>query len=129
MFNYNMFLHYLNLRSREVIRSLILSWDFQVRIEMYPSKRKYKTKVQHVDSPRFNECFKVSRIPPEDVEQMGCRIRLDMTQYRETKVFRITSILHNSERSSNEVCFWSLIGFKKVLEITHFEWRKASLNL
>jgi len=48
----------------------------QVRIEMYPSKRKYKTKVQHVDSPRFNECFKVSRIPPEDVEQMGCRIRL-----------------------------------------------------
>ena len=44
---------------------------------MYPSKRKYKTKVQHVDSPRFNECFKVSRIPPEDVEQMGCRIRSD----------------------------------------------------
>ena len=42
---------------------------------MYPSKRKYKTKVQHVDSPRFNECFKVSRVPPEDVEQMGCRIR------------------------------------------------------
>ncbi|CAG5100151.1 Oidioi.mRNA.OKI2018_I69.XSR.g16867.t1.cds [Oikopleura dioica] len=48
----------------------------QVRIEMFPSKRKYKTKVQHVDNPKFNECFKVSRIPPEDVEQMGCRIRL-----------------------------------------------------
>ncbi|CBY08530.1 unnamed protein product [Oikopleura dioica] len=48
----------------------------QVRIEIFPKKRKYKTKVQHVDSPKFNECFKVSRIPPEDVEQMGCRIRL-----------------------------------------------------
>ena len=48
---------------------------FKVRIEMFPSKRKYKTKVQHVDSPRFNECFKVPRVNPDDVEKMGCRIR------------------------------------------------------
>ena len=42
---------------------------------MFPSKRKYKTKVQHVDSPRFNECFKVPRVNSDDVEKMGCRIR------------------------------------------------------
>ena len=44
---------------------------------MFPSKRKYKTKVQHVDSPRFNECFKVPRVNPDDVEKMGCRIRFE----------------------------------------------------
>ena len=50
-------------------------YSHKVRIEMFPSKRKYKTKVQHVDSPRFNECFKVPRVNSDDVEKMGCRIR------------------------------------------------------
>ena len=53
----------------------------KVRIEMFPSKRKYKTKVQHVDSPRFNECFKVPRVNPDDVEKMGCRIRYNTVEY------------------------------------------------
>ena len=68
--------------------SSILNYLFKVRIEMFPSKRKYKTKVQHVDSPRFNECFKVPRVNSDDVEKMGCRIRL--VKLRENRqIYRI----------------------------------------
>ena len=68
--------HFIESGHQALLSDSLDSCDFlQVRIEMFPNKRKYKTKVQHVDSPKFNECFKVSRIPPEDVEQMGCRIR------------------------------------------------------
>uniref|UniRef100_H2ZD99 C2 domain-containing protein n=1 Tax=Ciona savignyi TaxID=51511 RepID=H2ZD99_CIOSA len=49
----------------------------QVRAVMLPAKRKrYKTKVQHINAPRFAETFKISQVSPEDLRRMGLRLRL-----------------------------------------------------
>nr|CAB3266766.1 synaptotagmin-16-like [Phallusia mammillata] len=49
----------------------------QVRLVVLPTKRKrYKTKVQHINSPRFAETFKLSQISPEDLKGLGLRLRL-----------------------------------------------------
>jgi len=49
----------------------------QVRIVVLPTKRKrFKTKVQHINSPRFSETFKLSHVSPEDLRGLGLRIRL-----------------------------------------------------
>ena len=42
-----------------------------------PAKRKrYKTKVQHIKVPSFNETFKISQVSPEDLRGIGLRFRL-----------------------------------------------------
>nr|XP_026693770.1 synaptotagmin-16-like isoform X3 [Ciona intestinalis] len=49
----------------------------QVRAVMLPAKRKrYKTKVQHINSSRFAETFKVSQVSPEELRRLGLRVRL-----------------------------------------------------
>lgn len=49
----------------------------QVHVLMLPSKkRKWKTKVQRLEQPIFNEQFRVSGIPPTEVDRLGLRFRL-----------------------------------------------------
>ena len=50
---------------------------FQVHAVVLPAKRKrYKTKVQHINSPYFGETFKISQVSPEDLRGIGLRFRL-----------------------------------------------------
>nr|XP_039247657.1 synaptotagmin-10-like isoform X2 [Styela clava] len=49
----------------------------QVRTVLLPTKKKkYKTKVQHISSPRFAETFKLTRASPEDLRGLALRLRM-----------------------------------------------------
>ncbi|KAK7086738.1 Protein kinase C conserved region 2 (CalB), partial [Halocaridina rubra] len=49
----------------------------QVRVLLLPGrKQKHKTRIRPGDNPQFNEAFVFSKVNPEDVQQLGVRLRL-----------------------------------------------------
>ncbi|XP_066957649.1 synaptotagmin-14 isoform X2 [Macrobrachium rosenbergii] len=49
----------------------------QVRVLLLPGrKQKHKTRIRPGDNPQFNEAFVFTKVNPEDVQQLGVRLRL-----------------------------------------------------
>ncbi|XP_042220710.1 synaptotagmin-14-like isoform X2 [Homarus americanus] len=49
----------------------------QVRVLLLPArKQKHKTRIRPGDNPQFNEAFVFTKINPEEVQQLGVRLRL-----------------------------------------------------